>query len=112
MLIGVSSNLFIMSHDNDGTTLLNDMTKQFQDAHPGFAVEIAGGFIGEQYGRIVRQSTRDRYALLLTTGELAGAMLLVCEVDADQVKQLSRPVFALQGRFTGQFHWERYVLQS
>ena len=41
----------------------------------GAAVEVAGRLIGEHDFRIVDQGTRDRDALLLAAGKLAGMMI-------------------------------------
>ena len=67
--------LFVRDHD-DCYAALVELLKYRHDLDAGAAVEIAGGLVGQQHLRVVDQGARDRDALLLATGKLAGMMVL------------------------------------
>ena len=54
-----------------GAAFTVEFKQQVADALAGMAVEVAGGFIGEQHGRFGNKGTGNRHALLLATGQLA-----------------------------------------
>ncbi len=53
--------------DQRGTAVLVEAKQQISDLMSGFAIEVAGGFIGKQDGRLTGEGARQRYSLLLTT---------------------------------------------
>ena len=57
-----------------------------------FAVEIAGGFIGEQHGRVIGEAARDGDALPFAAGKLGGKMI---EADARGRRDSSNSIGAL-----------------
>ena len=59
---------------NDGATLAVETLKESHDLPTGLGVKVSGRFIGKQNLGIVHQRPRDRDALTLATGKLAGAM--------------------------------------
>ena len=58
------------------------------DLDAGAAVEIAGRFVGQQHLRLVDERARNRHALLLAAGKLAGMMILAAG-EADDARTRS-----------------------
>ncbi len=52
-----------------------ELLQQAQDLFGVVAVEIAGGFVADQEGRVGDDRAGDRHALLLAAGQLAGAVV-------------------------------------
>ena len=65
------SKLGIVSHHDDQTVLC-DFLKQIHDLHARLAVKSARRLVGEEYFRVVHQSSRDRNALHLSARKLRG----------------------------------------
>ena len=64
-----------VGHHHNGSAL---MVQVFQQRHyllAGFTVQVAGGLIGQDDGRIVRLRPCNRHALLLAAGELVGEVV-------------------------------------
>ena len=61
---------------------------QVDDFLASRSVQIAGGFVGEQHARRSGERTRQRYTLLLATGELARVV----------IEPLAEPGSGQQGR--------------
>src|SRR6476660_7653887 len=59
-----------MRDDDNGVTLARELVEQRHDFDAAPAVERAGRLIGEDDVTAVHERARDRYALLLTAGEL------------------------------------------
>ena len=62
----------------------------------GARVEIAGRLVGQQEAGIVDQRARDRDALLLAAGELAGRVALAV-AESEQVQRRARPLGPRRG---------------
>jgi len=58
----------------DGDSLVVEFLKNAHHFNGGFAVEIARWLVGEQDLRLIDERSRDRHALLLSSGKLAGKM--------------------------------------
>ena len=52
-----------------------DVADELEDAARGALVQVAGGLVGDERDGVVHQRPRDRDALLLTAGKLAGVRL-------------------------------------
>jgi hypothetical protein len=61
-------------HQGDALALLQ-LDKQVEHRAPSLAVEVAGGFVGEQETGIGSESAREGYALLLAARKLGGVMV-------------------------------------
>ena len=81
-----------MRDHDDGDAVLVELLEHCHDFDAGPAVEIAGRLIGEHYRGLVDNGARDRDALLLTAGKLAGKMVLTIArpTDARTRSALSR----------------------
>ena len=74
--MGESRHLRLMCHEQDcdpGITV--EVSQQFHDLERAFGIEIAGRLVGEQHVGMGHDRPRDRYALLLSAGKLAGRMI-------------------------------------
>jgi hypothetical protein len=101
--------IVVGGHDRGDPLTVRDAADQPHDLARGLQVELTGRLVGEQQPWIVRQGPRDRYPLLLTAGQLVGALPRVTG-QPHQVQQGERP--ALPGRRIqpGQPHRQAHVL--
>jgi hypothetical protein len=53
----------VVGDDGDGAALPVELAEQFEDRFAGGGVEVAGGFVGEEDGRVVDQRAGDGGAL-------------------------------------------------
>ena len=88
---------FVGDHQHGEIALAAQVGEQIEDPLAGDGVEAAGGFVGEQDGRVVGESAGDGDALTLAAGEL-GRALLVADVQADGMQQLVGLLLALARR--------------
>jgi hypothetical protein len=66
----------VVGHDQEGhLVLVVDAKQEVVDLVRGAGVEVAGRLVGQQQARAHDQRAGDRHALLLATGELAGAVV-------------------------------------
>lgn len=71
-------------HDYRGAALI-DLLQQFHDLPGIIGIQITGGLICQQYGRIVHQRSGQCNTLLLTAGELFGlGLILACQSHSCQ----------------------------
>ena len=64
-----------MSYDDHGDALLPvQADEDVKNLLPGLAVEIAGGFVGEEDGRVLYEGAGYAYALLLAAGQFGWLM--------------------------------------
>ena len=56
------------NQNQGGLALAMELEDQVDNAFTGCAVEITGGLVGEQDGRVWRQGSGDGHALLLAAG--------------------------------------------
>ena len=75
------------------------------------AVEIAGRFVGQKHGGLVRQAPRDRDSLTFAAGEI-GRKMIEPMFEADQLEQFQRPFASLRKRAAGFKHRDLRVLGS
>lgn len=71
-----------------GSALLVQFEQQVADALAGVAVEVAGGLVGEQHGRLRGEGAGDRHPLLLAAGELAWGVAQAL-AQADPLEQVA-----------------------
>ncbi|MBA7687428.1 hypothetical protein ES703_95891 [subsurface metagenome] len=64
-----------MGHQEDRDALMVQFLEYGKHIDRRFAVQVPGGFISQDDGRIVYQGSRDRYALLFTPGKLVRIMI-------------------------------------
>jgi hypothetical protein len=64
----------IVGDHDDGVALCVELAKVSEDDLLIFLVEVAGGFVSEQDGRLVDEGAGDADALLFAAGELRGQM--------------------------------------
>ncbi len=67
--------LALVRDQHDGVAGCGELGEQLHDLGAAPAVERAGGLVGEDDAAAVHQRARDRHALLLAAGELAGAVV-------------------------------------
>ena len=67
--------LALVGDEDDGVAGRRQLMEQLHDLGTGPGVERARGFVGKHDATTVHQRARDRHALLLAAGELAGAMV-------------------------------------
>ena len=65
-----------MGNQHQGRALFAVQVKhQLHDFFAGGEVQAAGGFVGQQYGRLHYKGTRQRHALLLATAQHLGVRI-------------------------------------
>ena len=74
--------------------------QHFQDGAGILGVEVAGGFVGKDDGRLIDQGTGERDALLLTAAEFIGAMVEAL-VDAEQLGDVAEVLGVADGGVAG-----------
>ena len=62
----------VVGDDHDGGSLAVQVLQQAEDGGSGGAVEIAGGFIGQDDGGVADQGPRDARPLAFPSGQLGG----------------------------------------
>jgi hypothetical protein len=73
--LGMGSDVDIVGHrDHRNSPLLVQPLENGHDLLAGFAVQVPGGLIREQQGRVFHQGPGNAHPLLLAAGELGGAM--------------------------------------
>ena len=87
--IGMRGDVRVVRDQHDRVVFVAQSLEQRQDLLAGPAVERTGGLVGEQDRRTVDQRARDRDALLLAAGQLAGTMLGAF-AQADRVQRRMR----------------------
>ena len=88
-----------MRRHNDRRPVAGQRFEQIENAPRGPAVQLAGGFIGQQQRRSIRQGTGDCDPLPLTTRQLSRAVPQPI-AEADPVQQLVRPLTPLSASGT------------
>ena len=95
-LVGQRDEALVVRGDDDEVTVVGELANELQHTVDLDVVEVRGRFVGEQHGRIVRERTRDRDALLLTARHVGGAVVhAVFEIDL--LQQRDRAVRAPRG---------------
>lgn len=85
---------FVMSDQHQGrAAFLVQFEQKIADALTGVAVEIAGGFVGEEHVGLGGEGTGNGHALLFATGELAWRV--------SQALAQADPLQQFRGAFTG-----------
>src|SRR5436305_12052752 len=72
--VSILGNIVLVSHENDRVALALQPIEQGHNLDAGLGVEVAGGFVGKNDGRLVDQSARDGHALPVSTGGFVGRM--------------------------------------
>ena len=70
------------------------LLKHFENFDGSPAIQISGGFVGQQDGRVIDQSARNRNPLLLASGKL-GREVLHAVSQVPPVQGLRGPAFVL-----------------
>jgi hypothetical protein len=103
----------IMCHHDNGLALIrHKMFEDFENMVGRDRVEAAGWFIRNEDGRVVGQGTRDRHALLLSTGNVRWKFIRMF-LELDKPEKFHCPA----ARFTrleqtAKIHWERNILDQ
>lgn len=100
--------LVVGNQDQGGTAFAVEFEEQIADPLAGGAVEVAGGFVGEQHVRLRREGTGNGDPLLLAAGELA-RIVAQALAEADSLKQFSGALASGGAAF--QFQGQHHVLQ-
>ena len=99
----------VMGRDQHGCAgPVADVHDQFRDPGAGLFVEIAGGLVGEDHPRLVRDRPGDGDPLLLAAGHL-GRQVVRPFPDPEGVEQFPRPLDGIAGPRNLERH--RHVLQ-
>mgnify|MGYP003733648741 CR=1 FL=1 len=93
------------------TELAVEAAEQLEDFGGGRAVEVAGGFVGQQQGRSRHQRARHRHPLLLPARELVGLALL--QPGQSHLRQQAARALDLlpRGLATGHHQRHQHVFQ-
>ena len=79
---GVAGDVEFVGDHEDGDAGVVEFLEDAHDFDAGLAVEVAGGFVGEEEGGVVDEGAGDGDALLLAAGELVGVVVGAgCEAD-------------------------------
>src|SRR5581483_2915377 len=81
----------VRDHHRRLSPILYRLAEELEDLAAGPRVEVPGGLVGEDDGRLRDQRARDRDALLLAAGELGGTVRAAVR-EADRLDQLVEPV--------------------
>jgi hypothetical protein len=73
--MGVQRDIVLVRDQDDGVAFLVQTPEERHDFVAGRAIEVSGGFVGQDDGRVVHQGAGDRDALTLTAGKLVGLMV-------------------------------------
>ena len=74
--LGETRYLCIVGHiDHGDAPLIVEPLENVYDLQAGLAIEVPGGFISQDNGRVIDQRPGNGYPLLLTAGELVGLMV-------------------------------------
>ncbi|MNY15999.1 hypothetical protein D3C86_1492400 [compost metagenome] len=95
--------------DHRQAQALVDVLEQAEDRFGGFRVQRRGGFVAQQYFRVVYQRTGDAHTLLLATGQLrrVGTVLVL---QANQLQQFAHLAQAQGLADACDFQWQFHVL--
>ena len=61
--VSVQGDIVLVGHQHNGITLRVEALEQSHDFVAGSRVQVSGGLISQQDGRVIHQSTGNRYAL-------------------------------------------------
>jgi hypothetical protein len=92
------------SHEDGGAEFGGDAAEEVEDEGSGGGVEVAGGFVGEEEGRVVGEGAGDGDALLLAAGELvreAGGLRV--EADPGEAFECGSAGLGMLGEEEGEF---------
>ena len=91
--LGVGGDVVFMRDHDNGAAFIVEPFEQRQDLLGGHAIQVAGRFVGQDEVRVIHQAAGNGHPLLLTAGELRGAMPQAI-LEPDELGQL---VAALAG---------------
>ena len=97
-------------HDDGLAKFAVQILEEFHDFGPGFAVQRAGRFIGDQDGWVVDQGARDCHSLLLAAGEFVRVMVHPF-LQTHQFKRAFGFLFAFMGAQSGIAEWQEYIVE-
>ena len=100
--------LVVRDEDEGGAGLGVEVEEKFDDAMARLAIEIAGGFVGEEDLGAIDEGAGDRHALLLATRELRGVMMQSF-TQPHALQQLNG--FFKRVIQAAEFHWHHYVFK-
>jgi hypothetical protein len=70
--LGAGAEAAVVSDDDDGLAPIDEILEEGEDVLSGGGVEVAGGLVANDEGRVVGEGAGDGGALLLTTTESTG----------------------------------------
>ena len=83
--LGLLGDVWLVGDEHDGAAFFVQSSEDPQNVLGGARVEVPGGLIGEDHGRVRDQRARDRDPLLLAAGELGWLMVnALCHTDRRQ----------------------------
>ena len=88
--------LRVVRHEQDGRAHLVDLLEQVHHLARHQGVQVAGGFVRQEEGRVPGDGPRDRDALLLAPGQLRGHVLHA-RGEADQLEGAADALAAVGG---------------
>src|SRR4051794_35396277 len=101
-----------MGDDQDrGVEALVQVVEEVEDVGSGAGVEIAGGFVREQDGRVEGQGARDGNALTLAAGEFVRQMIEAM-AELHQLEQFVRAFIDIAARDALQMKGQGYILDA
>ena len=97
--LAVVRDISLMRDNNDGLALVVELIDQRHNFPAGLAVQVTGGLIGQQNGRMTDQGAGNGYPLALPAGELVGQGIQAVS-QANPFQRLAGDSFALRWRNT------------
>ena len=103
--------LAVMGGDDQGNiALLAQGAKELENFLSRVRIKVAGGFIGQDKGGLIDQSSGDRDPLLLAAGEFIGAMMDAL-AQSDPLEQVTRGRLRLSNRRSRHPGGKRHILE-
>ena len=94
--MGVLGDVRLVGDEDDGVAFGVKLVEEGHDLVAGLGVEVSGGLVGEDDGRVVDEGTGDGDALSLTAGELVG-LVQHAGAEVDVLEGGFGALFALVG---------------
>jgi hypothetical protein len=85
--IGAGAEAVVVGDNDDGLPPVNKLLEESKDALGGGGVEVAGGLVADDEGRVVGEGTGDGSALLLTAAKGTGELVSLIG-DAHHVEEV------------------------
>ena len=100
---------FVRDHQHGDAVVHVEAPQQVHDLAAALGVEVAGGLVGQQHGRLGDDGAGDRHALLLSARQF-GRRVVLPALEADGLQRLGRCGVACGGRLAAVEQRQLHVL--